>query len=78
MKSIYTSKIEEENLVQFLPIVNMTDRDKEIVSKYLSDKPSYKELGGAYDISGERIRQIIEKFARKANYYYKKQQKDVN
>ena len=78
MKSIYTAKIEEENLVQFLPIVNMTDRDKEIVSKYLSDKPSYKELGEAYYISGERIRQIIEKFARKANYYYKKQQKDVN
>ena len=75
MKSIYTSKIEEENLAEFLPIVNMTDRDKEIVSKYLSDKPSYKELGEAYDISGECIRQIIEKFARKADHYYKKNTK---
>ena len=75
MNSIYTSKIEEENLAEFLPIVNMTDRDKEIVSKYLSDKPSYKELGEAYDISGECIRQIIEKFARKADHYYKKNTK---
>ncbi len=78
MKSTYTLKIAEDGLIKFLPIVNMTDRDKEIVSKYLSDKPSYKELGEAYNISGERIRQIIEKFARKAKYYYKKQQKDVN
>ena len=30
MKSIYTAKIDEENLVRFLPAVNMTDRDKEI------------------------------------------------
>lgn len=78
MKSIYTAKIEEENLARFLPDVNMTDRDKEIVRKYLDDKPTYAALGEVYEISGERIRQIIEKFARKANYYYKKQQKDVN
>lgn len=72
MKSTYTQKIAEEGLIKYLPDVNMTDRDKEIVSKYLSDKPSYKELGEAYDISGERIRQIIEKFARKAYHYYRK------
>ena len=78
MKSIYTAKIEEENLARFLPDVNMTDRDKEIVRKYLDEKPTYAALGEVYEISGERIRQIIEKFARKANYYYKKQQKDVN
>lgn len=72
MKSIYTAKIEEENLARFLPDVNMTDRDKEIVRKYLDDKPTYAALGEAYEISGERIRQILEKFARKAHHLYKK------
>ena len=75
MKSTYTQNIAEEGLFKYLPDVNMTVRDKEIVSKYLSDKPSYKELGEAYDISGECIRQIIEKFARKADHYYKKNTK---
>ncbi len=73
MKSIYTAKIEEEKLARFLPDVNMTDRDKEIVRKYLDDKPTYAALGEAYEISGERIRQIIEKFARKAHHIYTKQ-----
>lgn len=52
--------------------MNMTERDKEIVKKYLDEKPTYKALGKEYDISGERIRQIIEKFARKANHLYQK------
>lgn len=78
MKSIYTAKIEEENLARFLPDVNMTDRDKEIVRKYLDDKPTYAALGEAYEISGERIRQILEKFARKANYKKKQAGKDKN
>lgn len=76
MKSIYTAKIEEENLARFLPDVNMTDRDKEIVIKYLADKSTYAALGKAYEISGERIRQIIEKFARKAHHLYKKLEKE--
>ena len=74
MKSIYTAKIDEENLVRFLPAVNMTDRDKEIVHKYLNEKQTYAALGEAYEISGERIRQILEKFARKAHHLYKKEQ----
>lgn len=78
MKSIYTAKIEEENLARFLPDVNMTDRDKEIVRKYLDEKPTYAALGEAYEISGERIRQILEKFARKANYKKKQAGKDKN
>ena len=72
MKSIYITKIQEENLARFLPDVNMADRDKEIVRKYLDDKSTYAALGEAYKISGERIRQIIEKFARKAHHIYQK------
>lgn len=72
MKSIYTNKIEEEQLERFLPDVNMSDRDKEIVRRYLNDHETYRQLGDAYEISGERVRQIIEKFARKAHHYYKK------
>ena len=78
MKSIYTAKIEEENLARLLPDVNMTDRDKEIVRKYLDEKPTYAALGEAYEISGERIRQILEKFARKANYKKIQAGKDKN
>ena len=66
MKSIYTKKIEEENYIQFLPLVNLSDRDKEIVKKYVLDQMSYNAIGKEYGISGERVRQIIEKFARKS------------
>ena len=75
IKSIYTQKIAEEGLNKYLPDVNMTDRDKEIVRKYLDEKPTYAALGEAYEISGERTRQILEKFARKAHHLYKKSNK---
>jgi DNA-directed RNA polymerase sigma subunit (sigma70/sigma32) len=72
MKSIYIDKIKEENLAQYLPQVNLSDRDKEIVTTYLEGGVTYRDLGVRYDISGERVRQIIERFARKAHHYYKK------
>ena len=72
MKSLYTPKIEEDGLIKYLPQVNMTDRDKEIVKRYFEEKTTYRSLGEAYEISGERVRQIMEKFARKANYLKKK------
>ncbi len=72
MKSIYTDKIEEEQLKRFLPDVNISDRDKEIIRRYLNDHETYRQLGDAYEISGERVRQIIERFARKAHHLYKK------
>lgn len=37
MKSIYTQKIIDEGLVKYLPDVNMTDRDKEIVKYFLEE-----------------------------------------
>lgn len=61
-------KTEEESLAKYLPEVNMTDRDKGIVSKYLDDKPTYKELADLYGVISESVRQILEKFARKANH----------
>ena len=67
MQSIYLQKIEEEQLSQYLPEVNMSNRDKEIVQKYLTKKVTYKKLGEIYGISGERVRQIIVKFNRKAH-----------
>ena len=38
MQSIYLQKIEEEQLSQYLPNINMSDRDKEIVQNYLTKK----------------------------------------
>lgn len=74
MKSIYTCKIEEESLAQYLPQVNMSDRDKDIVRLYLNNKITYKDIGTRYEISGERVRQIIEKFARKAHHIHRLQE----
>ena len=68
MKSLYTAKVEEEKLAQYLPQVNMSDRDKEIVRLYLGKGITYRDIGIRYNISGERVRQIIEKFARKAHH----------
>ena len=73
MKSIYTEKIAEENLIRYIPDVNMSDRDKEIVCKCLKENIKRNDLAEEYNISRERIRQIIEKFARKAHYIYQKQ-----
>ncbi|MCR5357176.1 MAG: hypothetical protein K6E63_07205 [Lachnospiraceae bacterium] len=71
MKSTYIPKIEEENLIQYMDKVNLSDRDKEIARAFIEDKPTYRELGEKYGISHERIRQIIIKFAQKAHHYYK-------
>lgn len=72
MKSIYIGKIEEENLAKYLPQVNMSERDKKIVRLYLDNKITYRDIGIRYGISGERVRQIIEKFARKAHHIRRK------
>ena len=70
MKSDIIEKIYEENLIEYMDRVNMTPRDKEIVQIYLSEKPTYRELGDRYGLSHERIRQLLIKFARKAHHYY--------
>ena len=75
MKSGITEKIYEENLIEYMARVNMTPRDKEIVQIYLSEKPTYRELGERYGLSHERIRQLLTKFARKAHHYYSLDQK---
>ena len=71
MKSLYTNQIEEKGLAQYLPQVNMSERDKEIVTLYLNNDITYRDIGIRYEISGERVRQIIEKFARKAYHHMK-------
>ena len=74
MKSDVIARIEEENLITYMDQVNMTERDKEIVKIFLSEHPTYRELGERYGISHERIRQILIKYARKSLYYQKKAQ----
>ena len=73
MKSDIIQKIYEENLIDYMDWVNMANRDKEIVKIFLSEKPTYRELGERFGISHERIRQILVKFARKAHHYYNKE-----
>lgn len=78
MKSIYINKIEDEGLATYLPDVNMTDQQKELVSRYLKENPTYRELGEAYGISGERVRQLLEKFARKAHHIKQTQENNTD
>ena len=70
----YIGDIEERQLIRYLPEVNMTDRDKEIVKRYLTTDTTYQELGEEYGISSERVRQLIVKFWRKGSYLYRKEQ----
>ena len=44
MRSLYTAKIEEERLAQYLPQVNMSDRDKEIVRLYLGKQKLFSDI----------------------------------
>jgi ribosome-interacting GTPase 1 len=39
--------------------MNNTKRDKEIINKYLNDKMSLSKTGSLYNLSKERIRQIL-------------------
>ena len=76
MQATNTCGMEEEQLLRYLPDVNMSDRDKLIVQKYLTEKSTYKKLGEMYGISGERIRQIIMKFKRKSHGLSLKQKRE--
>ena len=67
---------EGEQLLRYLPDVNMSDRDKEIAQKYLSEQITYKKLGEVYGISGERVRQILVKFDRKVRAAYLKKKRE--
>ena len=69
-------KPEEDNLTNYLPDVNMSERDKQIVQKYLTQKTTYKKLGEVYGISGERVRQILVKFNRKVRATYLKKKRE--
>lgn len=72
----YIKRIEEKNLLKYLPDVNMSDRDKEIVNLYVNEGKTYQEIGEKYGISGERARQLVVKFSKKAMHFYYKENKD--
>lgn len=76
MKSDMIAKIEEEHLIDYMDIVNMSERDKEIARLFITEHHTYRELGERYEISHERVRQILIKFARKAHHYYLADQKN--
>lgn len=71
--SNYIKRIEEKNLLKYLPDVNMSDRDKEIVSLYINGDTTYQAIGEQYGISRERVRQLIVKFSKKALHFYNKE-----
>lgn len=66
MRSIYEYRILQNDLLKYLPDVNMSDRDKEIVKSFFENRYTFAEFGKIYGLSGERIRQIITQFYWKA------------
>ena len=51
--------------------VNVDTNSNSTKTVYLNNEITYRDIGRQYEISGERVRQIIEKFARKAYHFYK-------
>ena len=66
MKSNYLHKIESEEFLEYIDQVNMPDRDKEIAKMFATGKDTYRQIADQFEISGERVRQLVEKFARKS------------
>ena len=73
VSSNYITRIKDLNLIRYLPDVNMSERDKEIVSLYINGDATYQAIGEQYGISRERVRQLIVKFSKKALHFYNKE-----
>lgn len=59
-----------KELLTYIDHVNVSERNKEIVKKYV-EGASYATLGKLYGISGSRVRSIIVHFRRHAVNYGK-------
>lgn len=64
---------EIKELLPYMDIVGISDRNKEVVRKYVDGK-SQVELGKEYGISNSRIRDIIVNFRLKVRIFLKKKQ----
>lgn len=54
----------------------MPDRDKEIAKMFATGEYTYRQIAEQFEISGERVRQLVEKFARKAYHLKTKKNKE--
>lgn len=61
----YRSRIINENLLYYMEELNMSDRNKNVVKKYVIGV-DYKTLSGEYGVTTERIRAIIGNFVVRA------------
>lgn len=61
-------KIIDEQLINYIQFVDMSSRNKEIVVAYVNGS-TYKELAEKYDISINRIAQIIRQYIFHARIY---------
>lgn len=61
----YRSRIINENLLYYMEEINMSDRNKNVVKKYVIGV-DYKTLSIEYGVTTERIRAIIGNFVVRA------------
>lgn len=58
-------RIIDENLLEYISVINMMDKHKEIVREYTSGA-NYKQLGEKYGLSHKTIPSIISRYVIKA------------
>ena len=61
-------RIHEEELLQYVPFLKKSDRDKEIMIAYARGE-SYKLLAARYAITPSRVRQIVHEVIVHCSYY---------
>ena len=70
-KNHFRKRIIDENLLQYIQYVKMTDRNKSIVTEYVSGS-SYIELGRKHFVTPSRVRDIIRDYIHHCNLYKNK------
>lgn len=65
------------HLSTYLPYLSLSDRNREVITKYLSGSVTYSELGREYGVSINRIGYIIRNANLKAETLYKKEHPEL-
>lgn len=70
-KNHMRKRILEEELLQYVPFLKKSDRDKEIMIAY-TEGENYKSLATRYGITPSRVRQIVHEVIVHCGYYQRK------
>lgn len=66
------SDLMEYDFQQIVEHSNLDERTKAVMNLYFIENYSYRKIGEKYDVSGERVRQMVNRGMRKCNLKWKK------